>query len=195
MQPEAQSGGPQPGVAESAIAKPLWRAWVLGFKRELVDTFSPVAGYPAVGEFHLQFWRFVIAQAFCGLLPFLVAYLLVPRQYHVWVTGALIIKLIFGALASAVIVSRYYPVHVSREGIRARNPAGIACRLRWEEMTRVDPVWWALLARYVRISSARKKDAIWLPLYLKDMKGFAALVREHAPADNPLRRFLEQHVH
>lgn len=157
-----------------------------------LDTFAPVAGYRHTGAFYLNYWRFVISQFTGAMLPLAIGLTLVPASFRLWATGITLGKLAVTCLVGCKVVSRRFPVLVSETGIKARNPAGLSCRLTWDQIVRVRCMWWCALSPQLRISAPWKSEAVWLPLFLTDMEGFTAAVCRHAPVDNPLRLFLEE---
>lgn len=87
----------------------------------------------------------------------------------------------------AVRVSRW---HVDPDGIGGRNNYLIYHRLDWADVESVE-AWLIPGYRYLQVNGGGRRWAFWLPLFLTDMPGFRSAVRQYAPPDNPLRRFLE----
>jgi hypothetical protein len=90
----------------------------------------------------------------------------------------------------AVRASRW---HVDPNGIGGRNNRLVYQRLDWSEIESVEP---SLIPGYpyVQVNGGGKRWAFWLPLFLTDMPGFRSAAARYAPVDNPLRRYLEQHL-
>jgi hypothetical protein len=82
--------------------------------------------------------------------------------------------------------------HVDPHGIGGRNNWLVYHHLDWFDIESVEP-WLIPGYRYVQVNGVGKRWAFWLPLFLTDMPGFRAAVARHAPLENPLRRYLEQH--
>jgi hypothetical protein len=175
-----------PPEPTSALAR-VWRSG----KRRLHRSIAPVGGFHWEHAFHLQFWRFAAAQGLPGVVPLSFAAWHSPPQLKAAALGLITVKICIGGLLSAAIVSKYFPIHISEWGLRARNLFGMAREVAWEDIESVDHIRWLIFTRYVRLSTAGKRHIIWLPLFLKDMPGFAASVRELAPEGNPLRSYLD----
>ncbi len=172
---------PQP--LEASAQPSLWRS--------IRDSFSPYGDYPALGNYYLVFWRFALAQLGWSVIPLTIGLFVVPHHLRIWVAIIFSCKVLLGCVLSALVVSKYYPVQVGSEGIRARDLGGMAVRLQWDQIAAVNATICLPQAPYARVSTARKKHAVYLPLFLKEMDGFVNQVVEHAPPGNPLRQFLE----
>ena len=90
----------------------------------------------------------------------------------------------------AVWASRW---HVDPDGIGGRNNSLVYNRLDWSEIESIEP---RLIPgyRYLQVNGVGKRRAFWLPLFLTDMPGLRSAVARYAPPENPLRRYLEQHL-
>lgn len=179
-----------PAKSSHVLAR-LWR----GACRQMHRSMAPVGGFDWEHAFHLQFWRFALAQGLPGVVPLSFAAWHSPPAVKAAAMSLIAIKICIGGLFSSALVNRYFPIHISSWGLRARNLFGMAREVAWEEIVAVDTIRWMVFTRYVRISTARKRHIIWLPLFLKDMPGFAARVAELAPEGNPLRVCLSQDSH
>lgn len=84
-------------------------------------------------------------------------------------------------------VSAFLPVKINRFGIQI---APLQSFIEWSEMKSARYCWMGL--SHARISIQGRFFKMWLPLTLRDPKGFARAVEEWAPADNPLRLFLQK---
>jgi hypothetical protein len=101
---------------------------------------------------------------------------------------AVLSALAFIPIGLAAATSRW---DVDAEGIGGRDNWHIYRRVDWSDIDSVTPL---LLPgyRFVWVNSRGRRKAFWLPLFLTDMDGFRAAVAQHAPAKNPLRRYLEK---
>lgn len=111
--------------------------------------------------------------------------------------AAFAILLGFAGLALALLVPIGLAVraslwHLDRNGIGGRNNWLAYHRLDWAEIDSVEP-WLIPGYPYVQVNGRGKRWVFWLPLFLTDMPGFRLAVAQYAPAENPLRRYLEQH--
>jgi hypothetical protein len=96
-------------------------------------------------------------------------------------------------LLPIAMVARVARWHVDPRGIGGRNNMLIYHRLDWSEIESVDP-WLIPGYPYLQVNGGGKRWVFWLPLFVTDMPGLRAAVARYAPPDNPLRRYLEQHV-
>ncbi|MBW3638069.1 MAG: hypothetical protein KY445_16615 [Armatimonadetes bacterium] len=87
-------------------------------------------------------------------------------------------------------VSIFQPVKLNCWAIHAPSIWGNRREIEWAQIQEVRYFW--LFYPFALISTPQKRNFIWLPLILRDMKGFARAVEEWAPADNPLRLFLQK---
>ncbi len=142
----------------------LWRPWLLAVTPLALLAAVGVAIAVAAGQ---------LAAASGILLGFaaFVVILLVP-------------------IGLAVRASRW---HVDPNGIGGRNNWLVYQRLDWSDIESVEP---RLIPGYpyVQVNGGGKRWAFWLPLLLTDMAGFRSAVAQYTPANNPLRRYLEQHL-
>lgn len=46
---------------------------------------------------------------------------------------------------------------------------------------------------YVRLESSSSDHTLWIPLFLKDLKGFSDEIQSKTAEDNPLRNYLVEH--
>lgn len=158
--------------------------------REIIDTFSPRGGFVGT-PFRLRFSSFALAQSMTGVLPLSLFIAHGPEELRLYALGFLGFKITLGALVSAFIISRFYPIWINETGLRARNFWGLARRLDWADIERVRVIRWLIVTPVLRISSPKLRDTIWLPLFLDKQTEFAAQVREIVPRGNPLREYFE----
>ena len=103
------------------------------------------------------------------------------------------------AVASAVVLvpialtARTSRWDLDGAGIGGRDNWHVYRRVAWPEIRSVSPLRIPGY-RLVHVNTATRRKAIWVPLFLDDMASFRAAVRRYAAADNPLRRFLEEHA-
>ncbi len=83
--------------------------------------------------------------------------------------------------------------HVDPYGIGGRNNYLVYHRLDWSEIESVEP-WLIPGYQYLQVNGVGKRRAFWLPLFLTDMPGLRSAIARYAPPENPLRRYLEQHL-
>ncbi len=156
-----------------------------------LDPFLPRGSF-AGRAFHLQFAPFAMSQSMTGVIPITLFAIHGPQHLRFYALIFLAFKISIGALSSAFVVSRFFPVIISEEGVRARNFWGMARVMPWEEMVNVAPIRWLIFTYFARISTRSAKSRVWLPLFLAQQSEFEAQVRHFAPEGNPLRRFFER---
>lgn len=159
-------------------------------KPPIADPFESPPQLLGHREFRVDFLRSLVGYFcfhFLVLGPFLLT-VLAPirddRKIFVFLAS-----LIFAALISAA-VGLLYPVKISPSGLRGTNYWCVKREVEWAEITRARFGWFVF--SYALISTARKRNFIWLPLCLQDKKVFAQTVEEWAPADNPLRLWIQK---
>jgi hypothetical protein len=159
--------------------------------RTLYNLFAPHGDF--VGQaFHLQFVPFALSQCVSGVVPLILLAMHGPESLRIIALAILAFKISIGAVLTAGIVSRFFPVMVNEKALRARNFWGMARVVPFEEMATVAPIRWLIFTPFARISTHRYKNWVWLPLFLVRQKEFEARYCEVAPVDNPLRRYFER---
>jgi hypothetical protein len=113
-------------------------------------------------------------------------------QAGAWVAGALgLVVCAAVVLVPIVIATATSAWHVDADGIGGRDNWHVYRRVDWAEIDSVSPMPIPGY-RFVWVNSRSRRHAFWLPLFLTDMEGFRAAIARYAPADNPLRRYLDQ---
>jgi len=150
---------------------------------------------PSQLTFRISFWRpWLLAVTPLALLAaagIVVAIVTGER------TAAVVVLLGFVAIAVVLLlpiglVSWTSRWHVDANGIGGRNNMLIYTYLKWADIVSVEP-WLIPGYPYVQVNGVGKRWAFWLPLFLTDMPGLRAAVAQYAPAENPLRHYLETH--
>jgi hypothetical protein len=137
-------------------------------------------------------WLLTVAIMAVVLLP-LAALSADAGQAGAWVGCGLGLAVCSAAvLAPIAIAVKSSEWHVGAGGVGGRDNWHVYRRVAWSEVASVSP---RLIPgyRFVWVNSRSKRRAFWLPLFLTDMEGFRAAVSRHAPPENPLRHFLEEH--
>jgi hypothetical protein len=141
--------------------------------------------------FHLQFKAFALSQSVTGVIPVTLFLLHGPVSMRLYFLMFLAFKISLGSMTSAGIISRYFPIWINEDAIRARNLWGMARVVPYDDMARVVPIRWLIFTRFAKISTHQYKNWVWLPLFLNGQGEFEKQVCQFAPADNPLRRYFE----
>ena len=163
-------------------------------KPPIADPFEPSPDQEPWRTFPIRFWRFfltVTALAFSLSLP--VVWFLLRNERVEAQRGALTAGLSAGLAAGLLlsILSVYLlPTKVNRHKLRSTDIYGLEREIEWSQIEKVRYFWFVL--SFGVISTPTKRNFIWLPLFLRDMNGFARAVEEMAPVDNPLRLFLQK---
>ena len=142
----------------------LWRPWLLAV--------TPLALLALVG---------LILTLVAGQLTAAVGILL-------GIVGMALILL--APIGWVVRVSRW---RVDPQGIGGPNNWLVYHQLAWSAIESVEP-WLLPGYPYVQVNGGGRRWVFWLPLFFTDMPRFCAAVAQYAPPNNPLRRYLEQHV-
>jgi hypothetical protein len=90
-----------------------------------------------------------------------------------------------------LLIMRISPIYVSEKGLRTRPQTFKSELVEWDRMASVQPARF-LHIRYVKIKTVGGGEPLQLGIDMQDMKGFIRDVAECAPADNPLRAYLER---
>lgn len=159
--------------------------------RSALNLFSPRGDF-AGRAFRLRFVPFALSQSVTGVVPIALFATHGPQHLRVYAFAFLAFKISLGAILSAAIISRFFPVTLSKKGIRARNFWGMARVIMWNEMASVSPIRWLIFTSFARVSTHRARNWVWLPLFLSEQSEFEAQVRQFAPQSNPLRKFFER---
>jgi hypothetical protein len=159
--------------------------------RSVYNLFAPHGDF--VGRaYHLEFTPFALSQSVTGVVPLILFALHGPEELRIYALMLLAFKVSVGSVLSAAIVSRFFPVMLNEEALRARNFWGMARVVPYEEIASVAPIRWLIFTHFVRISTHSAKNWVWLPLFLHRQEEFEAQIRQFAPVDNPLRRLFEK---
>jgi hypothetical protein len=108
---------------------------------------------------------------------------------------------VLGAIAGADVLAflallgvvALYKVQVGADGLRAFTFWGRYRKVPWGDVLSARPVNF-LGMRSIRAPTAGPGAPLWIPLFLRDLDGFCALVRRHAGPEHPLARALHQEV-
>jgi hypothetical protein len=140
----------------------FWRPWLLAVAILAVPALV-VAGALAISG------QFAAAAVVAGGLAVIAALLALPIG---WMVGS----------------SRW---DVDAAGIGGRDNWNVYRRVGWHEIRSVSRV---SVPGYphVWLSTADRRRAIWVPLFLSNMAGFRAAVARYASPDNPLRQLLDR---
>lgn len=82
------------------------------------------------------------------------------------------------------------PVTVDASGLQSYTGFGALRHLEWSQMAKVEVH--DHLTNYLLVQSeSERKVILFIPMFLKDQQGFYDSVCKYAPADNPLRVWIE----
>lgn len=144
--------------------------------------------------FRISFWRYFFLSLLAGLalvLPILlVANLDLPMGAQVGIAFGGIMGGSVAGLLATMAMFWLTPVKVGRRGLKSSSFWGVVREVEWSQIQAAKFLWLGL--PYILISTPTKRNFIWLPLLLRDMKGFARAVEELAPAENPLRLWVQK---
>lgn len=93
------------------------------------------------------------------------------------------LSLVIGGVFAIAVVS--FPIYVLPHGIRCYNYYGFYSTVRWDSISRIRQRS-VFGLRYLVVRSPSSWSEIYIPLYLSDMQGFIAAVRERAGENHPL---------
>lgn len=144
--------------------------------------------------FRIQFWRYFVmtlAGSLAWSLP--VCWLVLAGERAEVQRACLIAGIMAGVVATlvmSIIMFWLAPAKMNRQKLKSTNFWGVGREIEWSQIVEVRFRW--LFLPFAVISTSTKRNFIWLPLFLRDMKGFARAVEEWAPAGNPLRLCLQK---
>jgi hypothetical protein len=126
-------------------------------------------------------WRW--ATIFCGILSLCLYVVALISGFRLPLGLTAAFALFLGVIFAAAVVC--FPVFVSPEGVRCYNYFGFYKTVPWDAMTgfRRENIFGL---RYLAVDSSSGWFAIYIPLYLSDMAGFAQAVREFGGEGHPL---------
>jgi hypothetical protein len=103
--------------------------------------------------------------------------------------GLVFYSLVFTILYA--IFDRYFPLRAGPGGLCSYNGFGMNTRVRWQDIRDVKRIPVGPGIAYLLILEKRPLSAsAWVPLYIKDLPGFAECVTGYAGPENPLSQFL-----
>ncbi len=148
--------------------------------------------------FRVRFWRCFLVSLLVGLpvgLSFLlILSIVIQSQFQEEIIGGAMVAGLIGGIVAGVLesLSMYWltPVKVGTRGLKSSSFWSVSREVEWSQIHTARFFWLGL--PYLLISTPQKRNFIWLPLILRDAKGFARAVEELAPADNPLRLLLQK---
>jgi hypothetical protein len=94
-----------------------------------------------------------------------------------------------GGLVLTLLITSWWKVHVGTWGLRCFDAYGLFHEVEWSEIVGVRLLFFPGLST-LRILRGGNRRALWLPLWLADMRRFEELVSRHAGPTNPLTRAL-----
>ena len=83
-----------------------------------------------------------------------------------------------------------FKVTLTRKSIKGNRSFGFPRHPTWDQIESVKPFSFLFL-KYLRVYTSDGKTPLWLPLFLKNYKGFKRDILEFVPEGNPLREFFE----
>lgn len=138
-------------------------------------------------RFRMAFWPIWRAEMFvlviCAFLDSLLTYLQF-RRFELrpipipW-PHAIVIALFFSSICI------FFPVYLRADGLKLPDDHGTQVAVRWDEIAKFR-YFDFLGMKVLRIPVEGHPAALWLPLYLVQMRQFADLVAQHAGEDHPL---------
>ena len=151
----------------------------------------------AILKFKMPFWAvmwMLIVGNVLGfglLLSFVIegrAHLTVSLQHLfivVWIST------LIGDILLGFICAAYFKVKLNPHGISCFYCWGIYSFVLWDEMREVK-IFNLLGLKYIRGVFRNSRIQLWVPLFIKNRKGFSAALCEFAPVSNLLRQAFEQ---
>lgn len=125
------------------------------------------------------------------LLPFVLkqrAHLTISLLHFFVVIG--VIVLVVDILAGLILVE-CFKVKLKPTGISCYNFWGIYSFVLWNEIREAKIINFLGL-KFVRVFFRNSRIPLWVPLFIKNRKGFSAALSGFAPASNLLRQVFEQ---
>ncbi len=161
-------------------------------KPPIADPFAPPAPPDEQTRvFPQSFWRVYFGTALLTFLILVPMIALWPLMRQVFLGSGQSFMLFFlvfiNPLSAAFSMTFLHPTRITRFGVQGPPAVGF---VEWNQMKSARAIWFGL--PYARIPARNHFFALWIPLCFKDKKAFARAVEEWAPADNPLRLFLQK---
>ena len=157
----------------------------------IADPFAPPATDTDTRVFKHSFWRVYMGTALLTLLLLgpLIAFWPLMRQVFLGSGNnfMLFYVMFINPLIAALSMTFLHPTTVTPLGVQGPPIVGF---VEWSQMKSTHAIWFGL--PYARIPARNHLFALWIPLTFTDKKGFTQTVEEWAPADNPLRLFLQK---
>lgn len=157
----------------------------------IADPFGSSASFVEESRvFRHNFWRVYVGAVLFSVLfmvplPGIFFWFAIPEMFLGNGRIALAIALGFLVLINPLSVAfgaMLRPLQVTRFGVQGPPVVGF---VEWERMKSARVFW--LGSSSVRIALRDHFYALWIPLALLDLNGFAQTLEEWAPEDNPLR--------
>jgi hypothetical protein len=101
-----------------------------------------------------------------------------------------ILALIFDVFAGLILVE-CFKVKLKPSGISCFNFWGIYSFVLWDEIREVKTFNFLGL-KYIRVFFRNSRIPLWVPLFIKNRRGFSKALTEFAPEDNLLRQAFAQ---
>ena len=92
------------------------------------------------------------------------------------------------ALVGCTILWCCLPQRLSVIGVSSQGFLGRRLHLRWEDISRVQPIS-MLGLRYLRLHCKQCDNVVWLPLFISRKAEFKRTILALAPVDNPIRAY------
>lgn len=127
---------------------------------------------------------------FTLFLIFIIAYMLVSNFLTLHLDVIVIVALLAEGLTQFGI--NYYKITLIGHSMRCYDVWGKFYLIDLESIEDIKPANFLGL-KYLKVVSNKASHTLWLPLYLKNIKEFAAEINKRATRDNPLNQYLSQH--
>ena len=144
--------------------------------------------------FRCKFLHYWIATSFAGLACSFPILFLISSHDQILQRIVVWVSIPSGFIASSVITVVLIiiaPVKVDADRLRGTGFWGKSAQVGWQDISSVKRINYFTLP-YIKISTHRKKNIIWLPLFLADPQGLRDAVANFTSPDHPLRLALEE---
>ena len=92
-----------------------------------------------------------------------------------------------------LIANEYYKTSISDTQIKSYDAWGRRHSIEFNEIVKIKPIQFVFM-KYIRVMGKDERRPVWIPLFLRDLKGFYLTLEEQLPSDNVLLKYLNEYI-